>query len=77
MRPNLLEICLHFLSGIICFFTPCVCVLATSEIDFSYNVNATSSQKVVLRNTETYFSLHAVNYGNRLARIVKYSYITY
>ena len=36
-----LKFVFFFLSGIICFFTPCVIVLATSEIDFSCNVNAT------------------------------------
>jgi len=43
MRPNLFDICFYFffLSGIICFFAPCVSLLTTSEIDFSCNVNAT------------------------------------
>lgn len=40
MRPNLFEIRFYFLSGIICFFTASVSVLATSKIDFSCNVNA-------------------------------------
>ena len=30
-----------FFSGIICFFTPCVSLLANSQVDFSCNVNTT------------------------------------
>lgn len=72
MRPNLFAIILYFFVWDYLFLHYLHKLIGYFEIELPAMLTQhVTSQKVVLRNSEAYFSVHAFNYDQRLAIIVK------